>query len=278
MIVKDAFLARLRQAFSLNIYEVKIWTALLSRGISTAGELSEISNVPRSRSYDVLESLEKKGFVLMKIGKPIKYLAVKPDEILRRVKKKVQTEADKKLTRLEEVHKTKFFDELKLLYTNGIKTVEPSDLTGAVKGRENLNDHMTSLLNEAEKEVVLITTAEGLNRKADVLKKNMKKLMDKKVKIRVVAPITKDNYERAREISKFAEIKNTQRIDSRFMIVDGKKVMFMMMSDKDVHSAYDTAVWVDTPYFATALGNFFDVVWNKLEDGNKVIEKFGGRK
>jgi len=40
MIVKDTFLAKLRQAFSLNIYEVKIWTALLSKGVSTAGELS----------------------------------------------------------------------------------------------------------------------------------------------------------------------------------------------------------------------------------------------
>ena len=64
MIVKDEFLGKLRRFFNLNLYEVKIWTALLSRGVSTAGELSDIANVPRSRSYDVLESLEKKGFVI----------------------------------------------------------------------------------------------------------------------------------------------------------------------------------------------------------------------
>ena len=63
MIVKDEFLNKLRRYFGLNLYEVKIWAALLSRGVSTAGELSDIANVPRSRSYDVLESLEKKGFV-----------------------------------------------------------------------------------------------------------------------------------------------------------------------------------------------------------------------
>ena len=62
MIVKEEFLSKLRRYFALNLYEVKIWTALLSRGVSTAGELSDIANVPRSRSYDVLESLEKKGF------------------------------------------------------------------------------------------------------------------------------------------------------------------------------------------------------------------------
>ena len=78
MIVETAFLDKLKQ-FGLNSYQAKLWTALLSRGVATAGELSDISNVPRSRAYDVLESLEKKGFIIMKIGKPIKYIAVPID-------------------------------------------------------------------------------------------------------------------------------------------------------------------------------------------------------
>ena len=86
MIIKDEFLAKLRRYFSLNLYEVKIWAALLSRGVSTAGELSDIADVPRSRSYDVLESLEKEDSSSCKLGKPIKYIAVPPSEVLERVK------------------------------------------------------------------------------------------------------------------------------------------------------------------------------------------------
>jgi len=86
MIVQKNFLNKLKD-FGLNTYESKLWTALLSRGVSTAGELSDIANVPRSRSYDVLESLEKKGFIVMKLGKPIKYIAVPPAEVIERVKK-----------------------------------------------------------------------------------------------------------------------------------------------------------------------------------------------
>ena len=85
------FLVDLKKHFRLNIYEVKIWTSLLSRGIASAGELADISGVPRSRCYDVLESLEKKGFIIMKIGKPIKYLAVQPSIILERVKRALKT-------------------------------------------------------------------------------------------------------------------------------------------------------------------------------------------
>ena len=92
MIVQKDFLNRLKD-FGLNSYESKLWIALLSRGVSTAGELSDISNVPRSRAYDVLESLEKKGFIIVKVGKPIKYLAVTPTEVVERVKKKVVEDA-----------------------------------------------------------------------------------------------------------------------------------------------------------------------------------------
>src|SRR3989338_5018391 len=86
MIIKDDLLSKLRRYFDLNLYEVKLWGSLLSRGVSTAGELSDIADVPRSRSYDVLESLEKKGFVVMKLGKPIKYIAIPPTEVVDRVK------------------------------------------------------------------------------------------------------------------------------------------------------------------------------------------------
>ena len=93
MIVKDELLSKLRRYFDLNLYEVKLWVSLLSRGVSTAGELSDIADVPRSRSYDVLESLEKKGFVVMKLGKPIKYIAIPPGEVVDRVKKNMHMNA-----------------------------------------------------------------------------------------------------------------------------------------------------------------------------------------
>ncbi|MBR9703041.1 TrmB family transcriptional regulator, partial [Candidatus Woesearchaeota archaeon] len=127
MIVKDDFLSRLRRYFGLNLYEVKIWAALLSRGVSTAGELSDIANVPRSRSYDILESLEKKGFIVMKIGKPIKYIAVPPEEVVERVKKNVRNHANEQVERLEKLKKTDVLIELNNLHTQGIELVEPTD-------------------------------------------------------------------------------------------------------------------------------------------------------
>ena len=146
MIIKEEFLNKLRQFFGLNLYEVRIWTALLSRGVSTAGELSDIGNVPRSRAYDVLESLEKKGFVIMKLGKPIKYITVEPKEVVERVKKLIREEADNNITKLKEAVNTDVIDELNNLHKQGIEFIEPTDLSGAIRGRHNLYSHMELMI------------------------------------------------------------------------------------------------------------------------------------
>lgn len=273
MIVKEEFLSKLRQYFGLNLYEVRIWTALLSRGVSTAGELSDIGNVPRSRAYDVLESLEKKGFVTMKLGKPIKYLAVEPKEVVERVKKLVRENSDYRIKRLEDLKGTDVLDELNLLHSQGIEFVEPADLSGAIRGRHNLYTHLELLIKGAQKSVTLMTTQKGLLRKVEALKPEFEKLSKKGVKVRIAAPITKESIAAVQDISKVAEVKHISDINARFCIIDGKELVFMVLDDKEVHPTYDVGVWVNTPFFAKALEGMFDVTWKNLEPADKVIGK-----
>jgi len=273
MIVKEEFLSKLRTYFSLNLYEVKIWTALLSRGVSTAGELSDIADVPRSRSYDVLESLEKKGFVMMKFGKPIKYMAISPEEVVERVKKNMKLDAELKIKRLEELKGTEVIGELKALHGQGSEMIESSDLSGALKGRHNLYNHLDLSLKNAEKSVTLVTTAQGLLRKAEGLKSTLAKLKKKGVKIRIAAPINKENIDAAKEMMSVAEVRHLSGKATRFCIVDGKDLTFMVMDDKDVHPTYDLGVWVNTPFFASALESMFDANWKGMKTASDVIKK-----
>lgn len=270
MIVKEDFLAKLRRYFLLNLYEVKIWTALLSRGISTAGELSDIANVPRSRSYDVLESLEKKGFVVMKVGKPIKYIAVPPSEIVERVKKNIHSDAKEQVTRLDELKGGDLLQELELLHNQGIELVEPSDLSGSLKGRHNLYNHLELMLKGAEKTITIVTTAKGLIRKVDGLKQTLAEVKKRGVKVRIAAPITKESMAAAKDIAEVAEIRNLDKIQARFIIVDGKEITFMVLNDDDVHPSYDVGIWVNTPFFAGALEQFFEIAWKELKTAEKV--------
>jgi HTH-type transcriptional regulator, sugar sensing transcriptional regulator len=265
MIVKEEFLSRLRKIFDLNLYEVKVWTALLSRGTSTAGELSSISDVPRSRTYDILESLEKKGFIVMKLGKPIKFVALKPEEVIERVKKNLIVGAKEKSVRLEKLKGDEVLGELDSLFSDGIKYIEPSELSGHLKGRQNIHNHLDMLVREAQSTITLVTTADGLNRKMEVLLPSFEKAKKRGVTIRVAAPITEANKQIAKDFSKVAEIRDVKDLQARFMIVDGEQLMFMLLNDEEVHPTYDVGVWINTEFFAQALEQLFEIAWKSFK-------------
>jgi len=277
MIIKEEFLSRLRKIFDLNLYEAKVWTALLSRGVSTAGELSNISDVPRSRTYDILESLEKKGFIVMKIGKPIKFVALKPEEVIERVKRNLVINAQEKSKRLEKLRSDEVLQELNSLFTNGIKFVEPTDLSGSLRGRQNMYNHLDMMIRGAEKSITIVTTAEGLNRKMEALLPALEKAKKRGVSVRVAAPINADNIKIAKDFSKVAEVKDSSSlgVQGRFAIVDSEGLMFMLLDDKTVHPNYDVAVWLSTDYLANALEQMFEVVWRDLTPLGKLSIKNG---
>ena len=272
MIVKEDFLSKLRQLFNLNLYEVKIWTALLSRGISTAGELSEIGDVPRSRTYDVLESLEKKGFIITKLGKHLNYIAVEPGEVVERSKKIVNKHAKVQVKKLDSLKGSELLTELETLFTQGIEFVEPSDLSGALKGRHNMYTHMESMIKNAKKSVYIMTSSKGLVRKVDSMKPALQALAKKGVDIRIAAPLDKESKSIARDLMEFSKVKSVDKIKARFCIVDNKELMFMIMDDNDVHPTYDVGIWVNTPYFAGALSNMFSMAWKNMKDGSVAIK------
>jgi len=265
MIVKDEFLSRLRKIFDLNLYEVKVWTALLSRGTSTAGELSNISDVPRSRTYDILESLEKKGFIVMRLGKPIKFVALKPEEVVERVKKNLVRDAQEKSKRLEKLKGEEVLSELSTLFTQGIKFVEPSDLSGSLRGRQNLYNHIDMMIRDAEKTVTIVTTKEGLNRKFESLMPSLEKCKKRGIKVRIAAPIDSNNIKVAKDLKKVAEVKNLEKMKARFVIIDSNQIMFMLLDDEKFHPNYDTGVWINTVFFAQALEQMFELAWKEMK-------------
>lgn len=269
MIVKEEFLSRLRKIFGLNLYEVRVWTALLSRGVSTAGELSDISSVPRSRTYDILESLEKKGFVVLKLGKPIKFVALKPTEVVERVKRNTMRDAQDMSKRLDELKESDVLGELSSLYTTGIKYIEPTDMSGAIRGRHNIYNHMEMMIRNADKSVTIATTADGLNRKFESLKTAIEKAKKKGVSVKIAAPITAKNYKIAKEFAKVADIRHA-KVKTRFALADNKEIMFLVLDDEEVHPNYDVGIWVNSPFFAQALGQIFGSSWENMTPIHKV--------
>ena len=259
MIVQKDFLERLKD-FGLNSYERKLWIALLSRGVSTAGELSDISNVPRSRAYDVLESLEKKGFIIVKVGKPIKYLAVSPSEVVDRVKKKISEEADERSKMLSQLKDSEVLEQLNSLHSEGITLVDPTDKSGSFRGREKVYEHLFLMYKNAKKSITIMTSAQGLARKHDFFVNHLRRAAKAGVSVQIVVPPNADK-ELIETFSQFAKIKTSKNSITRFSMVDNKDLLLFLTDDQKVHKSYDCAVWVEAPYFVEYFGKLFDNEW-----------------
>ena len=137
-------------------------------------------------------------------------------------------------------------------------------MSGALKGRDNLYSHLNLMVKNAEKSVVLVTSEKGFDRKVSLLKKTFEKISQRGVKIKIAAPIKKGN-KAAKLLSKVAEVRVLKNMNARFCIVDNKEVVFMLIDDKNVHSAYDTGIWVNTELFAGTMNNMFEQTWKGLE-------------
>jgi len=75
------------QRIGLTEYEAKAYLSLLKDHLNSATKLSEKSGVPRTKIYSVLESLERKGWILIYSGIPLLFKAVDPRDVFKKVKK-----------------------------------------------------------------------------------------------------------------------------------------------------------------------------------------------
>jgi len=254
MLFNKEFMNKLKD-FGLNSYEIKLWIALLSKGTATAGELSDIANVPRSRTYDVLETLEKKGFVLMKLGKPIKYISVPPHDVVERVKKRIQEDAESQSELIDTLSKSPLLRELISLHKDGIHEIDPVELTGILKGRDNLYARLSTMIKDAKKSVKISTTEKGMERKVQALRHAINKALSRRVKIRVLSPTLID-YE---GIDSKKSV-----ITTRYCVVDGKKVL-IMVPDDTVHEHYDFGILVNDEKFTHGFDALFEDMWKRAE-------------
>ena len=263
----------------LNMYERKIYSALLGRGISTAGELSEMTNVPRSRAYDVLESLAEKGFVVIKSSQPMEYVSIPPQQAIENMKSRHEDELDEKLNKLDSMKESEAVTELENLYDQGVELVDPAEMSGSLKGSRQVHQHMGTMFKDAESSIKILTSEEGLNDLNDKHSDLLKDARENGINVKVLSPVTDSNREAYDNIASFAEVRHLDEREmpavpeGRFTIVDNDAATISLTND-DVHSTQDTHLWSKSDHMAEAmLEPMFDNLWDQAPEGPEGIDR-----
>lgn len=254
MLIQKELINKIKDYFELNIYETKVWLALLGKGAASAGEIATISGVPRSRTYDVLESLEKKGFAIVKLGKPVKYLGVKPKMILEKLKNNVRKEAEERVISLSNIKDTEEFSKLEEIYRGGVEPIKREDISAALRGKSNISNHIKEIIQNAQKEVIICTSANDISSKLKVFQQTLDILGKSNIKVKMCLSGEEDLIKKL-ESKLNIKIKKTE-IAAKFFIIDKKEILFYLSKDMDNE---EIAIWLNSEFFSQAFSTLFDM-------------------
>ena len=135
----------LLQQLGLKEYEAKSFVALSRLPRGTAKEISDISEVPRTRVYDSIRVLESKGLVESQQSSPQQFRAVSVDEVADTLKAQYVSRTEQLRTTLEQL-------EPAAPDTKTDITHEVWSLSGSTA----IANRTADLIDEAEDELVLV--------------------------------------------------------------------------------------------------------------------------
>src|SRR6059036_4219913 len=204
VLAADEFSVQSLMKLGLTEYEARIYVVLTKMGPRNASEISFLGKVPRPKTYGAIRGLESKGLLRIVPGKPERYMAVSPNDVLVPLVEKLNKETSECVSVVENL--TMAFESSKYVYTE--KPFERSDLW-SVKGREEVYKRVQDLIGEAKVNVFFATTANGLVRLYKAHSESLEKAADRGAKVRIIAPVNQTNSSVARELQEVIEVRST---------------------------------------------------------------------
>ena len=270
VLAADEFSVQSLMKLGLTEYEARIYVVLSKMGPRNASEISFLGKVPRPKTYGAIRGLESKGLLRIVPGKPERYMAVSPSDVLIPLVEKLNRETSECVAVVENL--TMAFETSKYVYTE--KPFERSDLW-SVRGREKVYKRVQDLINEAKVNVFFATTANGLVRLYKAHSEVLEKAAEHGAKVRIIAPINQTNSSVARELQEIIEVRSTINPMMKFISADAAEIIFTedIPDDTNVNAGQDVATWTNDPLLVKTHERIFDQVWQTLQSKETVKAK-----
>ena len=237
-----------------TMYEAQAYVTLTSLISATASEISEKSEIPRSKIYDVLKKLYEKEYIDIEDGRPLTYNVKSPVEVLTREKEKLNLKIDDTITTLTNV------------YENGMSQVQAP--IWRIYGVEKIINQEVEIIKRS-KASVNMRIGFLFENEAESLIKAFKN--NKKLKVNILAsPTCYINNEEVNIIKMFKDAGiNIQKADIPFvkvLISDSKEMIhtYTKFSEDKREVIPETAIGIWNKYEDVAR-NYDERFMNQLE-------------
>lgn len=244
------------EKIGLTSYEIKTFSALLKSGELNASDLSQKSGVPYSKIYEVLGSLEEKGWIGSDDSRPTNYFAKSPATGLDTTKQRMDSDFVQ--------NKGVILNELVPLYERSGTSERPDIwvLSGAI----NIAAKILEMVESCRNEVLIALPEAGQELTRQALPK-LRSLHDRGVDITVLTSDKMDK-ESLKAITRLATVKIKKGLFGGGIISDKRYVVILLGPEiGGAHAADLVAIWADHAGLAGFARQYFEYL---LKDSKKV--------
>lgn len=252
------------QSYGLTEYEAKAYLALVELEEATAREVADVSRVPRTKIYGVIDELHKKSLVEVIPERPKRFLPISFDAYLSKFEKQFKDQ----LSRVKQ-DKERFKE---LLAPSEVPTLKGPGQFRVVKGRKNVLNKTLEMLEGAEKSVWLLGSAF-----APLRINYFSPLMHDKVAdgliVHIQCPVLESNRVDIEEAMAYAEVRHraSENSGSSLLLIDGREVLVTHYIPDDTHlfKGEDVSMWTDDPAIVADMTELMAHVWTESEAAEK---------
>lgn len=244
------------EKIGLTSYEIRTYSALLKTGKISASDLSQKSSVPYSKIYEVLGTLEEKGWVGSDDSRPTEYFAKSPASAIETTKQSKETEFKS--------NENIIISELMPLYEKSGTSERPE--IWVLSGVANIASKILEMVDSCRNEVMIAVPKIAEILVTESLPK-LRQLHDKGVDITILVSEDVDK-DAARTLSRVADVKMKKGLFGGGIISDKRYVVILLGSEVSrTNSEEAVAIWADHAGLARFAREYFEYL---LKDSKQV--------
>ena len=244
--VSERAKAALRE-IGLTQYETRAYLHLIEKGATTASRISENTDVPYSKMYEVLDSLEKKGWIETKPGRPKTYYPKPPAEALEAARLRIENTM--------KAWSRSVIDELQPLYQK--REIREKPDVWILRGEFDAIAKLKDVISNARTELMVAVpplTKPLLNAVLPMLKS----LPETRVGFFLM--VSRDQRETLGTLSRTGEVRVKDNMFGGGIIADGREALLILGEEKP-----SLIIWSDHLGLVKFARDYFQHLWNTAE-------------
>jgi sugar-specific transcriptional regulator TrmB len=233
----------------LTTYESAVYLSLVERGVMTASEVSESASVPFSKVYEVLNSLDRKGWIDIERGRPSRYFAKSPTGAFEAAKHKLEG----KIRNWEQA----VVGELQPLYEKRELREKPD--IWILRGEASVLAKLKEMLSKARSQVMIAAPLFA----RDLAKKTMPLLTSLRLgDVKALVMVAGDPKDWGLEgLTSLVESRGRDDMFGGGVIVDGEEALLVLGEDKP-----SLVIWSNHVGLVKFAKDYFQYLWNSSRE------------